>query len=207
MGVLDGQPVSAAVTNPAFLDANADDTAEGKISFDDQAANAGTVSGPAISNIQKNVNSIASFLGWAVNSLITALPTWATSNRGTGTDNIQDRIEAIDTGFAATEGAGGHVHDGTAGNGPKIAVTDLTGYRAADVTIANGATTVSVTFSSALGAATYGLSCTIFNNTDSMPIFLQWYVAGKSTTGFTLVLNAPTDSANYVLSYVALEAA
>ena len=48
MPVFDGQPVNAAVTNPAFLDAQVDDTAFGIITL----ANAVLASGPTINNIQ-----------------------------------------------------------------------------------------------------------------------------------------------------------
>lgn len=40
------------------------------------------------------------------------------------------------------------------------------------------------------------------NATDANPIFLIGYVSAFSTTGFTVVMNAQTDSANYKLSYV-----
>lgn len=130
MGIVDGQKVDAADSNPAWLDANGDDTAQGKISFDDQAANAGTVSGPAVTNIQKNVNSVASYLGWIVNSLITVLPAWATNNLGSSSNNVKQKVDAIDAAF---DGTTGHNHDGTNGNGAKVSAANLTNinyYRA-----------------------------------------------------------------------------
>ena len=94
MGVYNGQSVSAEVTNPAFLDANADDTALGKIGFNDQDLS--TVSGAPIVNIQREQNAIWSFVGGLLNQSKTYLPTWISNNFGASNNTIKQKIEAID---------------------------------------------------------------------------------------------------------------
>jgi hypothetical protein len=121
-GVLDGQAVSAAVTNPAFLDANGDDTGVGKITL----ANTDPVSGATVNNLQKEHNSAASFMGKALNTVYNDLPAWTTSVVGAGTDSLFDRADALTERF---DGTTGHTHDGTAGNGPQIDATDLANVR------------------------------------------------------------------------------
>ena len=52
MPVYNGQDVSAEITNPAFLDAQEDDAAAGKIDF----VNTDVASGANVINIQRNIN-------------------------------------------------------------------------------------------------------------------------------------------------------
>lgn len=120
MGVLDGQAVSAAVTNPAFLDANADDTALGKISF----ADADVVSGPTVTNIQRETNSLNSFTGRIAGSVYNALPSFVADYVGAVGDNLKQRIDALITRFS---GSVGHTHDGTDGNGPLLSAGNIVG--------------------------------------------------------------------------------
>lgn len=117
-GVLDGQAVSAAVTNPAFLDANGDDTGVGKITL----ANTDPVSGATVDSLQKEHNSAASFMGKAINSDKDDLPAWTTSVVGTGVDPLFERADALTERFDATTG---HIHDGTAGEGPKVEAINI----------------------------------------------------------------------------------
>lgn len=121
MGVVNGQPVDAPTTNAAFINKNQDDQMPGKLDF----TNSDVVSGVSIFNIQKNINSAASFVGYSVNASVSVLPSWATNFRGSSSDNLFLRVGSIDTAFASTSGAGGHVHDGTAGNGPQITTSGI----------------------------------------------------------------------------------
>lgn len=75
--------------------------------------------------------------------------------------------------------------------------------RADAETISNGAQTLSVVFSSNIGSANYALNVTIENNVDADPIYLTAVITNKTDTGFDVELSAPTDSANYVLNYMA----
>lgn len=109
MGVIDGTPVDAATTNPAFLDANADDTGQGKYTM----ANTDPISGPSITNIQREHNSIASFVGKVTNAVFDFLPTF-TNNQGftTAIQSIMDRVEELSLKFNNTLGIG-HDHSGS----------------------------------------------------------------------------------------------
>ncbi len=113
MSVNDGQPVSAAITNPAFISKNTSDQMPNQLDFIDATPS----SGPSIINIQKQQNSFASFIGMAINGIYNLLPSWATTNRGLSTNTIKQRIEAIDTAFDPSTG---HYHTGAAGDGPLI---------------------------------------------------------------------------------------
>jgi len=117
-GVLDGQAVSAAVTNPAFLDANGDDTGIGRITL----ANTNPVSGPTVGSLQREHNSAASFMGKAIDSVYNDLPAWTTSVVGAGSDSLFDRADALTERF---DGTTGHSHDGTAGEGPQITAANI----------------------------------------------------------------------------------
>ncbi len=81
---------------------------------------------------------------------------------------------------------------------------NLTG-RAGVQAIVNGASTVSVTFSSTIGSTNYGVVTSIKNTTDTNPIFLQVIETTKSAAGFTCTLNAPADTANYSLEWIAIQ--
>lgn len=72
--------------------------------------------------------------------------------------------------------------------------------------ISNGASTVSVVFTTPFADTSYAIVCYVLNVTDATPIQLTTVITTKATTGFTATLNAPTDSANYVLSYIACSA-
>ena len=120
MGITDGQPVDAANSNPAWLDANADDTAQGIITF----ANVAAPSGSTVTNTQREHNSIATFVGKALNAVFNSLPSWASNNRGTASDSVKQRVDAIDEAFD-TSNAIGHIHNGATSQGPKISTFDL----------------------------------------------------------------------------------
>lgn len=142
MAISDGQPVNAAVTNPAFISKNTDDQMPNKLDF----INNDPISGPSVTNIQRNVNSLASFIGAAINGVYNLLPTWVTNNRGISTNNIFQRVSAIDTAFDPSTG---HAHTGTAGDGPKISALNLSniplvgaGVQGVDLVAVTGTSTV-----------------------------------------------------------------
>jgi hypothetical protein len=122
MGVTDGQPVSAAVTNPAFLDANADDTALGKINLNNIADP--TVSGSVVNNIQRELNGNASFTGQTTNSPKDRLPTWTNNDVGSASDNLKTRADYLTEKFNVGTG---HNHDGTTGSGAPISGSSIVG--------------------------------------------------------------------------------
>lgn len=71
--------------------------------------------------------------------------------------------------------------------------------------IPNGNSSVSVTFTTPYADTTYSVSAHIINVTDGSPVFQPVVITAKSTTGFTASFNAPVDSANYALSWMALK--
>jgi len=118
-GVVNGQPVNAAVTNAAFLFKNGDDTDPFVLAF----TNANPASGTAITNAQREWNAIESFLGMSPNQVFNTLPTWVTNYWGLSTNNIFNRTKALDTAF---DPATGHSHNGIGGNGPLINLSTST---------------------------------------------------------------------------------
>lgn len=77
--------------------------------------------------------------------------------------------------------------------------------RAGTQTITNGASSQAVVFSSTLATTAYALVCEIKNVTDATPIFLEVVETVQAATGFTAIFNAPTDTGNYVLNYIAVK--
>lgn len=73
---------------------------------------------------------------------------------------------------------------------------------AQDVAIGAGQTSFTATFPTPLPGVNYVVLAGFTNLVDLTPQFQEVTVTAKTTTGFTATWNAPTDSANYVLSYV-----
>lgn len=117
-GVSDGQAVNAAVTDAAFLHKNAAEQMPAQLDYTSTAP----ADGPFLISIQKNVNSIFSFVGASINQIYNLLPTWATTNRGLSNNNVKQRVEAIDTAF---DPSSGHKHSGVAGDAPPIAASSV----------------------------------------------------------------------------------
>lgn len=118
MGVIDGQAVSAAITNPAFLDATEDDTGTGKYTL----ANTDPASGSTVDNLQREHNSSASFTGKALNSAKDDLPAWTHLEVGTAFDPLFERTDALTERFS---GSTGHIHDGSDGEGAQIDAVNI----------------------------------------------------------------------------------
>lgn len=76
--------------------------------------------------------------------------------------------------------------------------------RAGSATIAISDQFTDVLFSSSFPDTSYGLVTSITNTVDADPIWIQIVSTVKTTTGFRAYFNAPADSANYLLEYVAL---
>ena len=116
--VIDGQPVNASISNSAWLDAVDDDHAEGIIGFQ----NTDPASGSAVSNIQREANSAASFMGKSLNSSASDVPTYTNNEVGTAGDPLRTRVDALSGKFNAS---GGHAHTGASGDAPQITASDL----------------------------------------------------------------------------------
>jgi hypothetical protein len=153
MGIVDGQAVDAANSNPAWLAAIVDDTALGIIGF----ANVAAVSGAAIVNTQalQNANRLAT---GADETDDTVARTYSSAPgpvpTGTLTDLEDHRVSLINLAkkYFGTSGGGGHVHDGTDGEGAKIESVNLSSVplsgvfvNAADLSTITGTSTVVTT--------------------------------------------------------------
>lgn len=119
-GVIDGQPVSQAITNPAFIIKNADDTTPSKLGF----GNSDPISGGSIINGQREFNSIDSFIGKVSNNAATALPPWTHNDVGGSTNPLFQRLDLITFRFNGVSGIG-HEHTGAAGDGPPLPIASI----------------------------------------------------------------------------------
>lgn len=67
----------------------------------------------------------------------------------------------------------------------------------------SGTDTFSVVYAAAIAAAIPPV-ISFINTVDATPIFLQGIIIAHSTTGFTVLTNAPTDSSNYKMAYAVM---
>lgn len=118
MGVSVGSPVSASNTNQAFLDANADDVALGRIGL----GNTLSESGSTVNNVQKELNSNSSFTGKPLNSAKDVLPSYVNNDVGVNGDTLQQRADLLTQKFNNTTG---HKHTGAAGDAPAVESSDV----------------------------------------------------------------------------------
>lgn len=117
MPVFNGQAVDEAVTNPAFLDAQVDDTAFGIITL----ANGAPASGPTIVNIQGLMNHLETTTGATETTDGTS---YSSQTRITNGDDHETALGDLDSAF---NGVTGHTHDGTDGHGPALTASSITG--------------------------------------------------------------------------------
>lgn len=126
MAVSNNQLANQTTFNNAFVSRTANDNTTGKKDLE----NADAASGPNVTNVQREINSLDSFSGRAAGSIHNALPGWTNSDVGVSTDTLKDRADALTGEFNP---ASGHTHSGAGGEGPQIAAASLTGlnyYRA-----------------------------------------------------------------------------
>ena len=75
--------------------------------------------------------------------------------------------------------------------------------RSGNEPIPAAATSVTVVFSSPVTSTVYTVLVDMVNTTDANPQYQAPIVTNKTVNGFTVKWNAPTDSANYSIDYVA----
>lgn len=73
---------------------------------------------------------------------------------------------------------------------------------AQEVSVGGGLTSLVITFPSPLSGTNYVPIVQFVNLVDASPQFQTILVSNKTTSGFTAIWNAPTDSANYRISYI-----
>lgn len=121
MSVANGQIANAATWNNAFLSKQNGGSTTGKIDL----ANVDAVSGSSITNIQRELNKLNSFLGSVPNDTFDALPSWTNNEVGGSTDSVQVRADQLTERFNGTTG---HSHDGSNGEGPAISASVLADF-------------------------------------------------------------------------------
>lgn len=167
-GVVDGQPVDQAVTNPAFIIKNADDVTPSNVGL----ASANPIYGPFINSTQREHNAASSFVGMAINQVYNFLPTWAQNFVGAVNDSLFLRVTALVARFS---GSTGHTHSGVDGQGPQVASSAIGGTPLVDYLIrgsvfgplTGGSVDVSLDFASATassGPTVEGVVVTFPNN-------------------------------------------
>lgn len=109
-----------------------------------QLLNADASSGAAVTNFQREMNSLASFLGKDVNTAKDDLPGWNNDDVGDPADDVFARADALTATMNETTG---HTHDGTPGNGAPVLAASLASVRLRGYFI-RGANLVAVTGSS-----------------------------------------------------------
>jgi len=91
MSVAPFQNISAAVVNAAFISRLTDSSTVAKIDLQ----NADLVSGGSVFNIQRAFNGLSSYAGSNPNGDFDQIPAWSSNAIGSPTDNLFQRIEAL----------------------------------------------------------------------------------------------------------------
>jgi hypothetical protein len=118
-GVIDGEPVDAAITNPAFIEKNADDFTTHKLGLQKP-----TGEGPILFNsAQQALNTLCTASGST--ELVPGNTYGAVNNTVMDGDNYQTAIFKLCQKFAGLIGSGGHGHSGVDGDGPQIPGTNI----------------------------------------------------------------------------------
>lgn len=117
MGVADGQAVSAAVTNPAFINKNQADTMPFTLGLSSTAGG----DGAAIASIQATFNKLYAATGASEtqSGTVYGAPASTVSNG----DSYQTAVFKLSTKFSPSVG---HDHTGAAGDGPLLTPASLT---------------------------------------------------------------------------------
>lgn len=92
MSVTNGQPANQDTLNNAFVSKTTDSTMAKNLELDDATAG----QGPSIDQVQRELNSLGSFMGKPPNSPSDDTPTWTNNFYGSPTDDIKERVEAHD---------------------------------------------------------------------------------------------------------------
>lgn len=163
MSVVDGQPVSAAVTNPAFIKPDVDDYSVSRLGM----RRATSPSGYYVQDIQRYINNVAQVIGlvytgnYSAEADSTGNTYGSTSTIVTNGTTFKNAITNLANAFATT----GHAHTGSGTDGAQIAASSLSGTISltSQVTgtlpVANGGTgqtTLQAAINSLAGAVTSG---------------------------------------------------
>lgn len=118
MSVSNGQLANQTTFNNAFISRTQDSSTIGQVDL----LNTDPESGATISNVQRELNKLNSFLGSTPETAEDTKPTWTNTDVGTSTDDVKTRADDLTAKFNATLG---HVHSGLAGDAPPVDASDL----------------------------------------------------------------------------------
>lgn len=121
MSVFNGQVANATTFNAAYLSRTVDSSTVGRIDLNNVLA----ASGGSITNTQRELNKLNSFLGSIANTAFDSVPTWTNNDVGGASDTVKARADFL---TAAFNGTSGHNHDGSPGQGPPLSAADLMDY-------------------------------------------------------------------------------
>jgi hypothetical protein len=168
MGVLDGQDVDAAVTNPAFINKNLDDVMPNKLGFSRIS------SGASISDIQAAVNRLYTASG-ATDSGTTGTGYVAPASTITVGDPYVTALSKLAQKFDPVTG---HTHSGSPGDGPPISPSGLpTITLTGDVTGAATGGLIPTILSASIGGAK------TFTTSLSSPAFISTAAPNPAVSG------------------------
>jgi hypothetical protein len=100
MSVVDNQPASAAVFNAAFVSKTTDNSIAANI----ELADADVTNGSTITQVQRELNSLNSFLGKVINTAKDLLPTWTSNTIGASNNSLFARADALTAAVGANSG-------------------------------------------------------------------------------------------------------
>jgi hypothetical protein len=100
MSVVDNQPASAAVFNAAFVSKTTDNSIAANV----ELADADLTNGSTITQVQRELNSLNSFLGKVINTAKDLLPTWTSNTIGASNNSVFARADALTAAVGANSG-------------------------------------------------------------------------------------------------------
>lgn len=192
-GVVDGQPVNQAITNPAFIIKNADDATSFKLGLGRPA------DAPAVDSAQGAINKLYNATG--ASESVNGRVYGAQANTITDGDSHQTALAELAFKFHSITG---HKHTGAAGDAPLLSLSALGGVRTGTSFLTSGVTSTSITFSTPLATSSYATSAQFVNIVDSSVQFQPITVTSKTISGFDAKWNVATDSINYAIEYIAM---
>ena len=121
MSVSNGQIANQTTFNNAFVSRTVDDSTIGKKDLQ----NTDVASGGNITNVQRELNKLNSFLGSSPNTPYNTVPTWANTDVGTSVDTTKQRADVLTAEFNSSSG---HAHTGAAGEGAPVSSLNLASF-------------------------------------------------------------------------------
>lgn len=120
-------------------------------------------------------------------------------------------IEAIITNpassYSYSVGSGGAGGGGANGGSGVIIIDEFysagQGGVSQEVAVSSGATSITISFPSAVANTNYQVFASFVNTVDADPQFQPITITSKTTSGFTATWNAPLESSNYLIDYFA----